>query len=171
MSKTFLLNNKIGIASRSGTTTTCSSSASVSGTVIDTQGWTGVVFLITSASANATASCVWNVRGAATSASCAAGTSVDLSGTAITLTAGGSAQMFALEVHKPLQRYLQLYAYRNVSASTFTANYILYGPHGFASQNIGNDINTTAQSIGDLNTASGGTISYELHVSPAVGTA
>jgi hypothetical protein len=165
---TFLANNKVGIASASGVLVHQTSSGNVSGTIIDTNGWTGVVFLV-SYDACATASCSLSVQGAYTSASCAAGTSCNLSGTNVTLTANQSGQMAAIEVHKPTYRYIRLFANKDISGSTISSVYILYGPTGFAS-NCVPIYNTRTDRLG-VTDASGGVTTAEIHVSPAQGTA
>lgn len=153
--KTFLKNCKIGAEMAY-----VSSSANISGTVVDTAGYTGVVFIATLHNQSATASCVFKVQGAATSASCAAGTSVDLSGTAIDIvSSSGNGRMFISEIHKPTQRYLRLYATRGGSGSAVSAKYILYGPTGAASQPV------------PLDNAVDDVVIVEQHISPAVGTA
>ena len=166
---TFLNNHRVGVASASGIYTYMSGSASNSGTVIDTAGWTGVVFVIQYHSACATACCVFKVQGAATSASCVAGTTVDLSGTGIITAVAGSGQLLVTEVHKPLQRYIRLYAFRDTSGSQFSATYLLYGPTGFASNPVP-IANANAGALG-ITDASAGIVIVEQVVSPAVGTA
>ncbi|MBU0611802.1 MAG: hypothetical protein KKI08_28255 [Armatimonadetes bacterium] len=165
---TFLKNHKCGIVGASGIYAYTDVSGNMSGTVIDTQGWSGVVFLV-NMNAKATASCYINVQGAATSASCAAGSSVDLSGTKMSVSATTSGQQFQLEVHKPAQRYVRLYATRNVSATFISGVYILYGPTGFASNAV--PLNASSAAAIGITDASSGMITVEQHVSPAVGTA
>ena len=166
---TFLNNHRVGTASASGIYTYMSGSASNSGTVIDTAGWSGVVFVVQYHSACATACAVFKVQGAHTSASCAAGTGADLSGTAIVSAVAGSGQLLLIEVVKPVQRYVRLYAAREASGSQFSATYLLYGPTGFASQNVPK-VPTNAGAIG-ITDASAGIVIYEQHTSPGQGTA
>lgn len=150
---TFLSNNKIGAEMAY-----LNSSANISGTVVDTHGYAGVVFIATVHNVSGTASCVFKVQGAATSASCTAGTSVDLSGTSIDIvSSSGNGRIFISEIAKPTQRYVRLYATRDGSATAVSAHYILYGPEGFTQVPITNNVADT--------------VIVEQHVSPAVGTA
>jgi hypothetical protein len=112
---------------------------------------------------------VFKVQGAHTSASCVAGTGADLSGTAIVSAVAGSGQLLLIEVVKPTQRYVRLYAAREASGSQFSATYLLYGPTGFASQNVPK-VPTNAGALG-ITDASAGIVIYEQHTSPGQGTA
>lgn len=172
MADTFLSNNVVYHGTASGVSTIHTGSANVSGMVVDTVGFTGVVWAIQLHSSCASACCTFKVQGAATSASCEAGTTVDLSGTEMVTTAGtGSATLLLLEVHKPLQRFLRLYATRSTSGSTFSAIAILYGPTGSTfRKGAAPFVPTNAGAIGQTS-ASAGNITYEQHTSPAVGTA
>lgn len=168
MADTFLKNHRYGIACASGIYAYTDVSGNCSGTVIDTQGWESVTFLM-NVNAKATASCYFNVMGAATSASCAAGTSVDLSGTLMTACATTSGQLIAIEVVQPLQRFVRIHATRNVSATHISGVYILSGPTGFASNPV--PLNGSASTAIGATDASSGMVTVEQHISPAVGTA
>ncbi len=134
---TFLNQTKIGVASASGVYThlTASATGNASGIAIDTEGWTGIVFIVNVHNASATSSCMISVQGAATSASCLAGAST-LSGTTTLTTSGSvggmsSGQVFVIEVNKPRHRFVRVFVERSADVVGYSANYILYGPQGF----------------------------------------
>lgn len=122
----------------------------IEGTVIDTQGFTGALFIVTLGAI---------VTGAATSLKVQQGTdgtvsdAADLAGTSQTIADDADGKVLYVDVKKPTERYLRLYVSRATQNATIAAaEVILYGPS-------------------DAPTSHGSTVSGESFVSPAEGTA
>jgi len=123
----------------------------IEGTVVDTQGYGGAMFITTFGAI---------VTGAATSLKVQQGTdatvtdAADLAGTSQTIADDDDGQVFVSDIKKPLERYLRLYVSRATqNATVASAEVILYDPV---------DAPTTMTSA---------TVTCESFVSPAEGTA
>lgn len=112
---------------------------------VDMQGWDGVLFFMKMATANAA-----NFINAAQS-SVSGGTFVDLAGTAVVV--GTDADVAALDIYRPTDRYLRCEVDRG-GADTVTGEM-------YALQYAESKAPTTHAT----------TVDFELHVSPAEGTA
>lgn len=120
--------------------------------VIDTAGYTGVMFMTTFGTITATAVTTLKAQqGAASDMSDAA----DLLGTAISVAADDDGQTFVLDINQPLERYVRAQVVRATANAVVGEIYaILYGP-----RTLPKDMSAT-----DL-------VTVETHVSPAEGTA
>jgi hypothetical protein len=142
MARNFLNGNKlVKVADHSAAAT-----SDVTSSIVDTAGYQGVVFVTSFGTANAT-----TVKVQQNTANQTTGMA-DLEGTSV--TSGSSDEDVIVEVHKPVERYIQVVAARGASSTLESVWAILY--NGDASV--------------ALNTVSG-TQKAELHVSPAEGTA
>lgn len=143
MARNFLNGNKlVKVADHSAAATT-----DVTSSIVDTAGYQGVVFFTSFGTANATNT----IKVQQNTANQTTGMS-DLEGTSV--TSGSSDEDVIVEVHKPVERYLQVVAARGSSSTLESVWACLY--NGDASV--------------ATNTVSG-TQKAELHVSPAEGTA
>jgi hypothetical protein len=143
MARNFLNGNKlVKVADHSAAAT-----SDVTSSIVDTAGYQGVVFVTSFGTANATNT----VKVQQNTANQTTGMA-DLEGTSV--TSGSSDEDVIVEVHKPVERYIQVVAARGASSTLESVWAILY--NGDASV--------------ALNTVSG-TQKAELHVSPAEGTA
>ena len=115
--------------------------------IIDTAGYQGVVFVTSFSTANATNTIKIQQNTANQTTGMA-----DLEGTSV--TSGSSDEDIIVEVHKPVERYLQVVAARGVSTTLESIWAHLYnGPSSVATNTVS------------------GTQKAELNVSPAEGTA
>lgn len=120
----------------------------VTSSIVDTAGFRGVVFFTSFGTANATNS----IKVQQNTANQTTGMA-DLTGTSV--ASGTSDEDVIVEVHQPLERYLQVVATRGASSTLESIWACLYGANG--SQRTANSVS--------------GTQIAELHVSPAEGTA
>ena len=177
--ETYLANTLTGFASSSGGAVYLNGSgagiatATHSGTVVDTRGWSGVVFTVVIHNACATSCAAYWVCGGHTQASAAANDmSGNLSGTQVEIDESlndSSGRLVQIEIHNPIQRFLKLYMGGNTSGSKWTALWTLYGPTGFASNNLP-VVTTRDEGALSVTTASGGQYEGYIHISPAKGT-
>lgn len=126
---------------------TAAGTSAVTSSIVDTAGFQGVVFLTSLSTANATNT----MKVQQNTANQTTGMS-DLEGTSI--TSGTSDEDLVIEVHKPLERYLQVVVARGASTTCESIWAVLYG----------GDTAVT-------DTGVSGTAAAELHVMPAEGTA
>lgn len=120
--------------------------SAVNSTAIDMSGWDGVLFLTTMAVANA-----GNYINAAQGASADGSDAADLEGTKVVCT--GANEALWLDIYKPTDRYVRLEAVRTASSAMGEIYAIQYN----------------GRIVPDNVTA--GTLTGELHISPAEGTA
>lgn len=124
----------------------------INGTTLDMQGFEGVLMLVRFGAI--TASAVTNVhaeQGAESDLSDAA----DLTGTGITVADDDDGQIFVIDLYRPRERYVRVVVDRGTAnAVVASAEYIQYG----------NRKGPITQNVADA-------VTYELHVSPAEGTA
>jgi hypothetical protein len=123
------------------------STAAVTSDIIDTAGFQGVVFITSFGTADATNT----IKVQQNTANQTTGMA-DLLGTSI--ASGSSDEDIVIELHKPLERYVQVVAARGASSTLESIWAVLYGGDA-----------TIASSVVS------GTAAGELHVSPAEGTA
>ena len=143
MARNFLNDHKlVKLSDHSAATTDALTSS-----IIDTAGYQGVVFVTSFSTANATNT----IKVQQNTANQTTGMA-DLEGTSV--TSGSSDEDVIVEIHKPVERYLQVVAARGVSTTLESIWAVLYDGDASVA----------------TNTVSG-TQKAELHVSPAEGTA
>ncbi len=124
-------------------------SADIEGTVIDMEGFEGVMFIVMVGAVTS---------GAVTTIKAQQGTdatvtdAADLLGTSITIADTDDEKVKYLDIYKPLERYVRLYTDRATQNATITAVAIKYGAR-------------------KLPTTHGTNVAGESHCSPAEGTA
>ena len=139
-------NTKITVA-----TPYASGTSAVEGTILDMSGWDGVVCVYTMAAITG---------GAATSVKWQQGTdgtvsdAADLLGTSITIADSDDDELFIMDLYKPLERYVRVYVSKATQAAGASAMYIQY-----------------RGSKAPIDNSVTGESTYELHISPAEGTA
>lgn len=124
----------------------------IEGTILDMQGYDGVIAIVRFGviTANAVTSIKWRQDTGATMAAAA-----DLEGTGMTVADDDDGQIFVSELYRPLERYVQIYVDRGTqNAVVASAEYIRYAGRDFP---ISNNVTDA--------------VTYELNVSPAEGTA
>lgn len=126
---------------------TANGTSAITSDIVDTAGFQGVVFFTSLSTANATNT----IKVQQNTANQTTGMA-DLAGTSV--TSGTSDEDIAVEVHKPLERYVQLVVARGASTTCESIWALLY--------NGDTSISATAVS---------GTAAAELHITPAEGTA
>lgn len=126
---------------------TAAGTSAVTSEIVDTAGYQGVVFCTSVSTANATNS----IKVQQNTANQTTGMA-DLAGTSV--VSGSSDEDLIVEVHKPLERYLQVVVTRGASTTCESIWAVLYG----------GDTSVSASGVS-------GTAAAELHVSPAEGTA
>jgi len=129
-----------------------SGTADRTGDIIDTAGYESVVFLVKVAAVEASGTNSIKVQ--QNTANSTSGMA-DLEGTSISIADDDDNQIFAIEIVKPLERYLRLYVDKDTShACAESAVAILYGAKELPTDNNVDD-----------------TVTSEIHHSPAEGTA
>ena len=124
-----------------------SSTDEITSAIVDTAGFQGVVFMTSLSTANATNTLKVQQNTANQTTGMA-----DLTGTSV--TSGTTNEDIVINVHQPLERYLQVVVSRGVATTCESIWAVLYdGPGGTAVTGVS------------------GTAVCELHVSPAEGTA
>lgn len=124
-----------------------SSTDEITSDIVDTAGYAGVVFLTSLSTANATNS----IKVQQNTANQTTGMA-DLTGTSV--ASGTSDEDLVVEIHQPLERYLQVVVTRGAATTCESIWAILYnGPATVSSTDVS------------------GTANAELHISPAEGTA
>lgn len=126
---------------------TASGTSDVTSSIVDTAGFQSVVFFTSLSTANATNTMKVQQNTANQTTGMA-----DLTGTSV--TSGSSDEDICVEIHKPLERYLQVVVARGAATTCESIWALLY--------NGDSSISATAVS---------GTAAAEAHVSPAEGTA
>ncbi len=127
-------------------------SADRNGTILDMQGYDGVVAIVKTAviAAGAVTSYKWQ-----SGAQSNMGDAADLAGTGLSVADDDDNQVFVLELHKPAERYVRLVADKDAANNVAeSAVYIQYSGSKFPIDN---------------NVANA--VTYELNISPAEGTA
>jgi len=139
-------NTKITVA-----TPYASGTSAVEGTVIDMSGWDGVICVVTMAAitTGAATSVKWQ-QNIIDSASGMA----DLLGTSITIADSDDDELFIMDLYKPLERYVRTVISKATQAAGASAIYIQY-----------------RGSKAPIDNSVTGESTYELHISPAEGTA
>jgi hypothetical protein len=129
-----------------------SGSADRTGAILDMSGWDGVLMI--TKFATIAASATTSVK-AQQDTDVAGGTMADLTGTAIAVTADDDNQIFVIDLYKPQERYVRLAIDKDATNATAEdAIYIQYrGRKAPVDNNVADKV------------------TYELHVSPAEGTA
>jgi hypothetical protein len=124
----------------------------INGTTLDMSGFEGVLVLVRMGTITATAvTSIKMQQGAESDLSDAA----DLAGTGVTIAADDDDQIFMIDLYRPTDRYVRVVVDRGTAnAVVASAEYIQYGPREKPTDNNVTDAST-----------------YELHVSPAEGTA
>lgn len=125
---------------------TANGTSDVTSSIVDTAGFQGVVFATSLSTANATNT----IKVQQNTANQTTGMA-DLAGTSV--TSGTSDEDLIVEVHKPLERYLQVVVARGLSTTCESIWAVLYE----------GDAGTAATGVS-------GTAAAELHVTPAEGT-
>lgn len=119
--------------------------------VVDTKGYEGVVFLVAAGTIDSSAVTKLKVQ---QGEQAGGGDMADLVGTGVTIAADDDGQSFAVEVHKPRERYVRAVITRATADSAFgVITAFLYGGDGPQNNNV-TDV-----------------ITSEIHLSPAEGTA
>ncbi len=128
-----------------------SGSADRNGAILDMQGYEGVLMIVKFAAIAAGA--VTSIKAQQDTAS-GGGTMADLAGTGISVAADDDNQIFVIDLYKPTERYVRLVIDKDAANATAeSAIYVQYESRKEANNNV-----TDA-------------VTYELHVSPAEGTA
>ena len=129
-----------------------SGTADRTGAVLDMQGFDGVLMVVKLAAVAAGGT---NSIKAQQGAAAAMGDAADLVGTAQTIADDDDNQVFMIDVYKPAERYVRLYVDKDTAnAMAESAIYIQYGAKK----------RPVVQTVANA-------VTYELHVSPAEGTA
>ena len=124
--------------------------ADINGTTLDMQGFEGV--LVEVVFGTITSGAVTSIKMQQDTAS-NMGTAADLTGTAQTVADDDDDQIFYIDLYKPLERYVRLVVDRGTqNAVVAGATYLQYGAH-------------------EQPVSHGATVSGEIHISPAEGTA
>jgi hypothetical protein len=129
-----------------------SGTADVTGTIIDMQGYDGVLMILHAATIAAGAVTTFKAQQDTDSAG---GTMADLEGTGISVADDDDNQLFIIDLYKPEERYVRCYLDKDASnAVGASAIYIQYNGAKAPFDNSVTDAST-----------------YELHISPDEGTA
>lgn len=124
--------------------------ADINGAILDMQGFEGVLVEVTFGAI--TSGAVTSIKMQQDTAS-NMGTAADLTGTAQTVADDDDDQIFYIDLYKPLERYVRLVVDRGTqNAVVAGATYLQYGAH-------------------EQPVSHGATVSGEIHISPAEGTA
>jgi hypothetical protein len=126
-------------------------SSAVEGAVIDMSGWDGVVCIVTlgAITSGAATSVKWQ-QNIIDSASGMA----DLLGTGVTIADSDDDELVIMDLYKPLERYVRVYISKATQNAATSAIYIRY-----------------RGSKAPIDNSVTGESTYELHISPAEGTA
>ncbi len=143
------LSNEVAVTAVIDATAGAAGATDLTSDIIDMANFRGCMFIITVGAVVATAVTAVKVQqGAAANMSDAA----DLTGTNVTIADDDDDTVIVLDIYRPIERYLRLYVDRATANATLTANAIQYEARKRPASH-------------------GATVTAELHVSPAEGTA
>jgi hypothetical protein len=126
-------------------------STDVTGAILDMSGWDGVVCIVTlgAITSGAVTSAKWQQDTAV-----GGGTMADLLGTGVTIADTDDDELVIMDLYKPIERYVRVYIDKATQNAATSAIYIQY-----------------RGSKAPVDNSVTGESTYELHISPAEGTA